>query len=121
MREEPRQKIELQHTIIWYGGSCTNKHDKLMGISIQVLSNTISHATKNEITKNTVNPYLAGTVNHATMNETMKITDTIFIWHVHCIYKRKQIKNYTFGQKMPFKIHYKEGRYMHMIAVCYAA
>ena len=57
MREEPRRKIELQHIIIWYGGACTNKHDKLMGTSIQVLSNAISHATKNEMTKNTVNPY----------------------------------------------------------------
>ena len=78
MREELKQKIELQHTIIWYGGSCTNKHDKLMGSSIQVLSNAISHATKNEMTKNTVNPYQAGTVNHATMNETVKITDTLY-------------------------------------------
>ena len=27
-------------TTVWYGGSCTNKHDKLMDTSIQVLSNT---------------------------------------------------------------------------------
>ena len=43
--------------------------------------------------------YKAGTVNHAMMNETAKITDTMFSWHVHCIYRRRQIKNYTFGQK----------------------
>ena len=27
-------------TTVWYGGSCTNKHDKLTDTSIQVLSNT---------------------------------------------------------------------------------
>ena len=38
MREEPRRKTGLQHTtVVWYGGSCTNKHDKLMDTSIQVL------------------------------------------------------------------------------------
>ena len=31
----------LQHTIIfWYTGSCTNKHDKFMNTSMQVLSDT---------------------------------------------------------------------------------
>ena len=31
----------LQHTTtVWYGGSCTNKHDKLTYTFIQVLSNT---------------------------------------------------------------------------------
>ena len=40
MREELWQKTELQHTpTVWYGGSCTNKHDKLTDSSIQVLSN----------------------------------------------------------------------------------
>ena len=38
-------------------------------------------------------------VNHATMNGTVKITETIFIWHVYCIYRQRQIKKYTFGQK----------------------
>ena len=38
MREEPRRKTALQHTtVVWYGGSCTNKHDKLTDTSIQVL------------------------------------------------------------------------------------
>ena len=38
MREEPRRKTGLQHTtVVWYGGSCTNKHDKLTDTSIQVL------------------------------------------------------------------------------------
>ena len=78
MHEEPRRKIELQHIIIWYGSSCTNKHDKLMGTSIQVLSSAISYSTKNEMTKNTVNPYWAGIVNHAMMNKTVKITGTMF-------------------------------------------
>ena len=33
-------KKEFQHTIVvWYGGSCTDKYDKLTDISIQVLSN----------------------------------------------------------------------------------
>ena len=40
MREEPWQKTKLQHTTtVWYSGSCTNKRDKLMDTSIQVLSN----------------------------------------------------------------------------------
>ena len=31
-------KMALQHTtVVWYGGSCTNKHDKLTDTSIQVL------------------------------------------------------------------------------------
>ena len=31
-------KTALQHTtVVWYGGSCTNKHDKLTDTSIQVL------------------------------------------------------------------------------------
>ena len=59
----------------------------------------VNHATKNEMAKITVGPYKAGTVNHATVNETAKITDTMFIWHVRCIYRQRQIKNYTFGQK----------------------
>ena len=34
-------KTGLQHTItVWYSGSCTNKHDKFMDTSIQVLSDT---------------------------------------------------------------------------------
>ena len=34
-------KMGLQHAItVWYSGSCTNKHDKRMHTSIQVLSNT---------------------------------------------------------------------------------
>ena len=38
MREEPRRKTGLQHTtVVWYGGLCTNKHDKLTDTSIQVL------------------------------------------------------------------------------------
>ena len=38
MREEPRRKTALQHTtVVWYGGSCTNKHDKLTDTPIQVL------------------------------------------------------------------------------------
>ena len=54
----------LQHTTkIWNSSSCTNKHDKLMDTSIQVLSITkylalctdipdlISHSTKNETAK----------------------------------------------------------------------
>ena len=41
MSEELRQKTELQHTTtVWYGGSCTNKNDKLTDTYIQVLSNT---------------------------------------------------------------------------------
>ena len=42
----------------------------------------VNHATKNEMAKISVSPYLAGTVNHATKNETVKINDTIFIWHM---------------------------------------
>ena len=35
-------KLGLEHTTPdWYGGLCTNKHDKLTHASIQVLSNTI--------------------------------------------------------------------------------
>ena len=30
MREEPWRKTALQHTtVVWYGGSCTNKRNKL--------------------------------------------------------------------------------------------
>ena len=53
--------------------------------------------------KNTVAPCKAGMVDHAMMNEMVKITDTIFIWHVHCIYRGRQIKNYTLGQKDAIK------------------
>ena len=68
---------------------------------------TVNHATNNEMVKNTVDSYQAGTVNHAMMNETAKITDTIFIWHVRCIYRQRQIKKYTFGQKDAMcKVHY---------------
>ena len=44
MYEELQLKMGLQPTsyysLIWYSGSCTNKHDKLTDTSIQVLSNT---------------------------------------------------------------------------------
>ena len=41
MHEKPWQKTELQHTTtVWYGCSCTNKHDEHMDTSIQVLSST---------------------------------------------------------------------------------
>ena len=50
---------------------------------------TANHATNNETAKNMVGPYQTGMVNHATMNETVKITDTIFIWHVSCIYRQR--------------------------------
>ena len=49
--------------------------------------------------KITVAPDKAGTVNYATINEMAKITDTIFIWCMHFIFRRGQIKNYTFGHK----------------------
>ena len=63
-------------------------------------ADTVNYVTNIETAKIAVGPYKAGTVNHAMMNETAKITDTIFIWHMRCIYRRKQIKkNYTFGQK----------------------
>ena len=40
MCKELRWKTEQQHTTtVWYNSSCTNKHDKLMETSIQVLSN----------------------------------------------------------------------------------
>ena len=39
-RTEVKNRI-AKHSTVWYGGSCTNKHDKLMGTSIQVLSNAI--------------------------------------------------------------------------------
>ena len=36
MHEEP--KMALQHTtVVWYGRSCANKHDKPTDTSIQVL------------------------------------------------------------------------------------
>ena len=40
---------------------------------------------KNEMAKITVDLYKAGTVNHAMMNKLVKITDTIFAWHVQCM------------------------------------
>ena len=47
MHEALQQKTGLQHTtIVWYGGSCTNKHDKLTDTSIQVLS-TVVRVTMN--------------------------------------------------------------------------
>ena len=40
MHKEQRCKTELQHTtVVWYGGSYTNKHDKLIDTSIQVPCN----------------------------------------------------------------------------------
>ena len=94
MHEELWEKMELQHTTtVWYNGSCTNKHDKLIDTSIQVLSNAKYSASFTDV------PYQAGMVNHATINEMVKITDTIFIWHVCCIQRRRQIKNYTFDPK----------------------
>ena len=50
MHEEPQRKTELQHTTtVWYGGSCTNKHDKLMDTSIQVLSTVVRVMVSNEL------------------------------------------------------------------------
>ena len=63
----------------------------------------VSHATNDETAKNMVDPYKAGMVNHAMMNETMKITDTIFICHMCCIYRWRQIKNYRLAKKMPVR------------------
>ena len=38
--KEPCQITELQYTtIVWCGGSCTSKHNVLMGTSIQMLCN----------------------------------------------------------------------------------
>ena len=139
MREESRQKLELQHTTtVWYSGSCTNKHNKLTDTSLQVVSNAklfsfiywcsilgwYGEPCHEEWTvKIIVILYKAGTVNHATMNEMAKITETIFIWHVRCIYRWRQIKNYAFGQKdIPCKIITKKVNiYVHVVAFCYAA
>ena len=38
-------------------------------------------------------------VNHTMMNEMVKISDTVFIGHVRCIYRQREIKNYIFGKK----------------------
>ena len=41
MCKEPWWKTEFQHTtVVWYGGSCINKHDKPMCTSTQLLCNT---------------------------------------------------------------------------------
>ena len=86
MRKGPQRKTGLQHTtVVWYRGSCTNKHDNLMDTSIQMqkfsasftdvpyLAGTVNHATKNETAKITVAPYLAGTVNHVTKSEMARL------------------------------------------------
>ena len=39
----------------------------------------VNHATKKEMAKIIVTPYMAGTVNHATDNETAKITDSVYL------------------------------------------
>ena len=40
MHKEPWQKTKLQHTTtVWYSGLFTNKYDKFMDTSIQLLSN----------------------------------------------------------------------------------
>ena len=50
MRKEPRRKTGLQHTAtVWYGGSCTNKHDRPMDTSIQVLSMVVCVMVNNEL------------------------------------------------------------------------
>ena len=89
VHEEPQRKTGLQHTtIVWYGGSCTNKHDKLMDTSIQVLSNTkifdfiywrsilgwySQPCHKEWMVKITVDPRKGGMVNHATKNEWQRL------------------------------------------------
>ena len=99
MCEEPQQKTGLQHTtILWYSGSCTNKHVKFTDTSTQVLCNAkifitvvpylaimVNHATKNETARITITPYLVGMVNHATKNKTAKLRTLLIIqwsWHV---------------------------------------
>ena len=42
----------------------------------------VNHASKNEMYKITIIPYLDGTFNHATMDKTVKINNFIFIWHM---------------------------------------
>ena len=61
-----------------------------------------TYAMNNEMANITLTPYQAGTVNHATMSQLVKITDTIFVWHVQqapSTIQMRHIKNYTFGQK----------------------
>ena len=52
----------------------------------------VKDATKNEFAKITVHLYKADTVKHATMNKLVKITDTIFAWHVQCTLSTIQMK-----------------------------
>ena len=82
----------------WYGQPCTNNETGKITVA-PYKAGKVNHATNNETAKNTVDPYQAGIVNHTTINETVKITDTILIWHMHCIYRQRLIKNYVFGQK----------------------
>ena len=51
----------LQHTTtVWYSGSCTNKHDKLMDTSIQVLSTVIRVTATNELSLLTLHVWYSG-------------------------------------------------------------
>ena len=50
MHEELQQKTGLQHTTtVQYGGSCTNKHDKLTDTFIQVLSMVVCVTMNNKL------------------------------------------------------------------------
>ena len=67
MHIELLRKTELQHTtLVWYGGLCTNKYDKVLDISIKCL-------VMQNIQLYVLTFHMAGTVNHATNNETAKI------------------------------------------------
>ena len=54
----------------------------------------VKHATKNEMGKITVTPYMAGTVNHATKNEWLRLR-SLHIWLVQStmprIMKRRRL------------------------------
>ena len=96
MHEEPQQKTRLQHTTtVWYIGSCTNKHDKLMNTSIQVLNNA-------KICSFVYWYSIFGMVNYVMENEQQRLL-TLYSFGMcsghYQQHRRRQIKNYTFGYK----------------------
>ena len=58
---------------------------------------TVNHAMNNETAKSMFAPYQAGMVNHAMMNKKVKITDTIFVWHMYWAPSTIPMKNCMFG------------------------
>ena len=83
-----------------------NERQRLRLAHIRLVHSTMP---RRMMAKITVVPYKAGTVKHATINKIAKITDTVFVGHVHQLSinntDKDRLRIIRLARKMPCRIH----------------